>query len=444
MNEEITVTQEMREAIDLVEKTGQNVFITGKAGTGKTTLLQYIVDNVRTKNIVVTASTGIAAVNAGGVTLHSFLGIPFGFLDPTAKIKANLPPSKQEVVFRTDTLIIDEISMVRPDIMDYVDRKLRMIKRVDEPFGGVQIVMFGDLYQLPPVVKSDENTVLKMFYPHHYFFFARIFRECGFRIVELDTVFRQKDELFVSILNNMREYRLTSDDLEDLSSLRDLKRSSDYSSGAIHICTHKTDVETINRTMLGEPTAQFTATLSDKFPKDALPCDMLLCLRPGARVMTLTNDKSQGHFNGSLGTLEEIGDESLVVRLDNGNLCNIQKATWQAFEYTSSDGKIIKSVKGTCTQFPVTLAWAVTIHKSQGLTFDNIIIHAKRIFCPGQLYVALSRCTSMEGVAMDSFVSRRQILPEPMLLRFEKAYRANNNIFDKQVYRQLCNESTES
>ena len=431
----MTITDEMKKAIELIETTNDSVYITGKAGTGKTTFLKWLVSNCK-KKFVVTASTGIAAVNAGGVTLHSFLNIPFGVHNPNSAIH-QFNTAKIELMNTIDALIIDEISMVRPDTIDYIDQKLRMYRNSDEPFGGVQIIMFGDLYQLPPVVTNNEKDILLQFYRGVYFFYAYVFRKHGFHIVELNHIFRQTNQRFIEILNNIRSYKLTQEDIEDLEELRDRKLSENYDNKYIHICSYRKDVQRINEELLGEPSHTYYATIEKDFNLNAAPCDRKLSLRVGARVMMLINDKAHVYCNGSLGVVIGLDDKVVKVRLDNGCTVAVERCEWSAQEYKMKNGKIISEVKGTCKQFPLTLAWAITIHKSQGLTFDNVVVHTKGVFCPGQIYVALSRCTSLEGIASDVFIDRRHILPDEELLAFEKAYNATNNFFNRETYKLM-------
>lgn len=425
---EITITDEMAKAIELIEQTNQHIFITGKAGTGKTTFLRHIVNNLE-KRFVVTASTGIAAINAGGVTLHSLLRIPLGTLSPMSPLKGMVPKDTFQLLNSIDALIIDEISMVRPDVLDFVDRRLKQVRGSDESFGGLQIIMFGDLYQLPPVIKREEAEILDQFYAGDYFFNARAFEQKGFNVVELNHIFRQSDPRFIEILNNIRTYQITEDDIEDLSELRDRYMSNQFKSQHIHICTHRKDVERINNELLGEATHTFEAEIKNDFNIGHAPCDNVLNLRIGARVMTLVNNRSQGYCNGSLGVVEAIDDDKIAVLLDNGCHVIVEKFTWECCDYKLTNGKIEKQVKGTCTQFPLTLAWAITIHKSQGLQFPNIIIHTKGTFCSGQIYVALSRCTSLEGIICDSFINKRHIMPDKALLDFEATYQASQNYY---------------
>ncbi len=444
MMTDITITDEMARALEIVQNTNESLYITGKAGTGKTTFLKYLVENI-SKRFIITAPTGVAAVNAGGITLHSFLNIPFGPLGPTAAADSKFFANKKYLANCIDVLIIDEISMVRADVMDFIDKKLRMYRQNAQPFGGIQLVMFGDLHQLPPVVKADEREFIENMYRGPYFFNASVFREKGFRVIELTHIFRQTDENFITILNHIRNYELSFDDLQVLSELRDKELSTNFDSKYIHICSHRQDVANINSSLLGEATHHYPCTIEGDFPDSNAPCDITLHLRVGARVMTLVNDREGHYYNGSLGVIEELNDSKVIVQLDNGYLVEIGKYVWEQCEYKAVEKiennvpvkKIERVVKGTCKQFPLALAWAITIHKSQGLTFDNIVIHSKGMFCPGQLYVALSRCRTLEGIASESFITKRMIFPDYELTAFEKAYKANNNIFDRHAYHTM-------
>lgn len=430
------LTSEMTKAFQLIEGTTQCLYITGKAGTGKTTFLKYIVEHT-SKRLIVTASTGIAAINAGGVTLHSLFKIPLDIQNPNTTLRSRINPDSTKLFESLELLIIDEISMVRPDTIDFVDRVLRLYRMNDEPFGGVQVVMFGDLYQLPPVVRNDEKNVLLTLYRGVYFFYAHIFKDCGFQLIELTKVFRQSDERFVEILNNIRNYKLTNRDINDLDKLRDRRESRNYDNNYIHICSFRKDVQKINAEMLGTPTHVYEAKIDKDFPEGSAPCDKQLQLRVGARVMMLVNDSHKLYCNGSMGTVTALTESTVSVKLDTGIDIAVQPFKWSAHEYKVKDDKIEKLDKGCCQQFPVTLAWAITIHKSQGLTFDKIVLHTRKIFAPGQLYVALSRCTSMQGIISESYIDKRFIIPDNELIAFEKAVKANGNIFNRDTYRLM-------
>ena len=432
------ITDEMKVALDLIENTNESLYITGKAGTGKTTLLRYVVSSIK-KSFVVAAPTGVAAVNAGGVTLHSLLNIPFGCLTEKTPI-GGLVPSKRKLIQTLEVIIIDEVSMVRPDVMDFVDRKLRVYRQCNQPFGGVQIIMFGDLYQLPPVVKAEEWDILRNIYKGQYFFFAQVFASMKFKVIELTNIFRQTDQRFIEILNNIRKYEIFPEDIDDLAECRNTGAGTDFESTAIHVCTHRADVQRINSALLGTPTFVSKAVIKDRFNENAAPCDAELKLRVGARIMMLTNNKEAGYCNGSLGyvsniELDSAGTPKVAVELDNGVVTEVAPYTWEAFEYEVDKKQMVnKKTVGSCTQLPLSLAWAITIHKSQGLTFDNIIIHARKAFCPGQVYVALSRCKTLDGLKLDSFITKKAIMPDSDLIKFESLLQQSNGEFTPVVY----------
>lgn len=435
----MTITNEMQEAIDLIQNTNQNLYITGKAGTGKTTFLHYLMSHV-TKRMIVAASTGIAAINAGGVTLHSLFNIPFGVIVEGQNLSSSFHPEKAQILNQIDVLIIDEISMVRADVLDFVDWKLRQYRLSDDPFGGVQIVMFGDLYQLPPVCKRNESNILLHYYSSPYFFDSKVFTTEGganFKVIELSHVFRQSDQRFIEILNNIREYNITQEDIDDLGSLRDRADSENFGTTSIHICAYRKDVQAINKRLLGTPTHTYNAQISGDFPESSAPCEHKLELRVGARVMMLVNDPTKLYCNGSLGWVTALTDSSVTVRLDNGYSVAVGASEWKNNEYKMKDGKIQTVEKGSCKQIPIALAWAITIHKSQGLTFDHIVIHTKGVFAPGQVYVALSRCTSMEGISSDTFIDRRHILTDRRLQVFHHACKLTNGIYDRNTHKMM-------
>lgn len=430
---DMILTDEMQKVLDLVKNTDENVFVTGKAGSGKTTFLKYLIANCG-KNCMVAAPTGVAAINAGGVTLHSLFGIPFGPITPYDKLENRFSEYKTELLLKLDLLIIDEISMARADIIDTIDRKLRWVCECNEPFGGVQIVMFGDLFQLPPVIKKQDREILSNYYDDFFFFNAQVFKRVGFHVVELSTIFRQTEPEFINVLNRIRNYRVTSDELDVLSELKNRSASNDYDGEYIHICTHRVDVEKINTDKLGDKDIYvYDVSMKGIFPESSVPCDLHLKLRVGARIMALVNDPLKGYYNGMLGVVTALEENVIKARMDNGLPVKFERHTWSNMQYILKDNQICKEEIGSCTQFPLTLAWAITIHKSQGLTFDKIVLHVSRTFCPGQLYVALSRCRTLGGIVSDAFITKKMVIPEYTLIDFERAYKSEGNYYGKRI-----------
>lgn len=430
---DMILTDEMQKVLDLVKNTDENVFVTGKAGSGKTTFLKYLIANCG-KNCMVAAPTGVAAINAGGVTLHSLFGIPFGPITPYDKLENRFSEYKTELLLKLDLLIIDEISMARADIIDTIDRKLRWVCECNEPFGGVQIVMFGDLFQLPPVIKKQDREILSNYYDDFFFFNAQVFKRVGFHVVELSTIFRQTEPEFINVLNRIRNYQVTSDELDVLSELKNRSASNNYDGEHIHICTHRVDVEKINTDKLGDKDIYvYDVSMKGIFPESSVPCDLHLKLRVGARIMALVNDPLKGYYNGMLGVVTALEENVIKARMDNGLPVKFERHTWSNMQYILKDNQICKEEIGSCTQFPLTLAWAITIHKSQGLTFDKIVLHVSRTFCPGQLYVALSRCRTLGGIVSDAFITKKMVIPEYTLIDFERAYKSEGNYYGKRI-----------
>lgn len=436
MDNDIILTEEMKRAFDIIENTQDNIYITGKAGAGKSTFLKYLKEHSK-KRFLISAPTGVAAVNVGGATLHSLFNIPFGFIaidvDPAAKYNKYT----EELMRNFDTLVIDEVSLLRPDVLDYIDRTLKMYRRSGLPFGGVQMVLIGDLFQLPPVVKKDEEDLMHLYYEGPYFFYACAWEDKGFHVCEFTHIFRQSDPVFIDMLNHIREYELSIEDANVLKSLKNEEIANDYNNGFVHLCAKKDKVAEINTAMLGAPEKTFIGSYEGKFSKDACPCDEILNIRIGARVMTLTNDSDKKYYNGSTGTVRSFTDDAVVVKLDSGDLVTITKYKWADVAYTMNDGQITQYERGTFTQFPLALAWAITIHKAQGLTFDKVAIHFNYAFAPGLLYVALSRCRSLEGLVSENYLSRRHILVDRCLKSFYTAVRKTGNYFDKNTIKYI-------
>lgn len=414
-------------AASYVNSTNRHIFLTGKAGTGKTTFLREIVRNTY-KNAAVAAPTGIAAINAEGVTLHSLLQLPFGTFIPEEiayserNIQVNTPASlfkearfgaqKRKLINELELLIIDEVSMLRADLLDCIDATLRRLrKRRFDPFGGLQILFIGDLMQLPPVVKQEEVQLLSQYYASPYFFAARALKDDPPIRVELDKVYRQSDQHFIDLLNRLRHNELDYDDVVLLNE----KYTDDISDldGYIHLTTHNNKADKINTTKLADLStkeASFQADLTGDFPENAYPTEPVLKIKEDAQVMFIKNDPSgKGQFfNGKIGRVSSLED-GIKVKFDDGKEVNVEQYEWENVRYVldKTTKEVEKKVLGTFKQFPVKLAWAVTIHKSQGLTFEKAILDLEGTFAAGQLYVALSRLTSLDGLVLSSPLPKR-------------------------------------
>lgn len=411
-------------AASYVNTTNRHIFLTGKAGTGKTTFLKYIVQNTF-KKTVIAAPTGIAAINAGGVTLHSLLQLPFGTFIPEniplhdSGIQLNTPrtlfqkskfnATKRQMLNEVELLIIDEVSMLRADLLDCIDHTLRYIRRNQKPFGGVQILFIGDLMQLPPVVKDDEKRFLNQFYSSLYFFQSRALLSSPPIHVELKKIFRQQDQDFIDLLNRLRYNEQTDEDLLFLNRYYNPDFFQSEESGYIYLTTHNYKADKLNAQKLQELDAfeySFHASLDGDFPENMFPTTEELILKEGAQVMFIKNDPSgEGQFfNGKIGTVSSLSDEEIWVRFEDQSEVQVQPYLWENKRYSLDkvSGELIEVYLGGFQQFPIKLAWAVTIHKSQGLTFEKAILDLSDTFAPGQLYVALSRLTSLKGLVLSS------------------------------------------
>jgi hypothetical protein len=421
---------ELRLAEEFVRDTNCNIFLTGKAGTGKTTFLHAIPRMTR-KRFVVTAPTGVAAINAGGVTLHSFFQLPFGPFVPGGQIPVGqhkLRREKKNIIRSLDLLVIDEISMVRADLLDGVDSVLRRYRHSDLAFGGVQLLMIGDLHQLSPVVKNDEWQILQNYYDSPYFFSSTALARTEMIPIELKHIYRQSDPDFIELLGRVRDNRLDVVTLKTLNSRYMPGFSPRDSDGYITLCTHNRNADAINNARLkGLPGKSlcFDAQVQGDFPEYAHPTAAVLEIKAGAQVMFVRNDMSveKRYFNGRIGKIIGISTDAVEVRCpgDSDNI-TVEKVTWENIEYTvdPKTAEISQKLIGTFTQYPLKLAWAITIHKSQGLTFDKAIIDAQAAFAHGQVYVALSRCRSFEGMVLSSPVNPQAVKSDDTVDRFVK------------------------
>lgn len=420
-----------KRVIDFLVNTDKPMFLTGKAGTGKTTFLHYIKNNI-TKNMAVVAPTAIAALNAGGVTINSFFQIPFGPLIPNtsgeihnAEKVSRMSADKAKLLASLQLLIIDEISMVRADTIDRIDSILKIVKGSSRPFGGVQLLMIGDLYQLPPVYQNDW-PVLKAFYTSPYFFNGLIFKTFPVLSFELTEVFRQSDPTFVQILNSIRNADINESLLGILNKQYNPDLAPDTLSDYVTLSTHNSSVSKINESRLENLTGEllvYKATVVGDFPKEAYPAEPELRIKTGAQIIFIKNDSSgkRQYYNGRAAKIIAASENSIQVRfLDDGSEFEVVPETWENVKYAlnESDGKIAESNNGSFTQYPIKLAWAITIHKSQGLTFDKAVIDVEAAFASGQTYVALSRCRTLEGLVLKAPVKAENIITDSRIITF--------------------------
>ena len=444
--------REFQDALNLVRYTRQSVFLTGKAGTGKSTFLRYVCKHTKKKHVVL-APTGIAAINAGGSTLHSFFKLPFYPLlpdDPNfslqrGRIHEFFKYSKQhrKLLEELELVIIDEISMVRADIIDAVDRILRVYSHnLRQPFGGKQLLLVGDVFQLEPVVKADEREILNRFYPFPYFFSARVFTQIELVSIELQKVYRQTDPGFISVLDHIRNNTIEAADLQQLNTRYNVPDSPDDKDLYITLATRRDNVDYINSHKLAELPGEavtFRGKVTGEFPDSSLPTSLDLTLKPGAQIIFVKNDFEKRWVNGTIGVVAgfDLEEETLYVQTDDGKECDVKPETWRNIRYTYNEQKkqIEEEELGTFSQFPVRLAWAITIHKSQGLTFARAVIDLSGgVFAGGQTYVALSRCTSLEGIRLKKPVSRADVFVRPEIVSF--AQRFNNRAAVDRALRQ--------
>ena len=419
-------------AADIVLNTSQSVFLTGKAGTGKTTFLHYIREHAD-KNVIVAAPTGVASINAGGVTLHSLLQLPFEPFIPNLEGKKKLEfhfklrKSKIEMLRELDLLIIDEVSMLRADMLDAIDYLLKRYRNNQQLFGGVQILFIGDMYQLPPVVQQHEWDQMKEYYPSPFFFHAQALQNNMPLYIELKTIYRQSDQVFIDILNRIRNSCTTSADLQILNKRYDPSFKLTEENRYIVLCTHNYKADKINNDELARLTAKavsFSGKISGDFAENSLPTDFNLLLKVGAQVMFVKNDagEKRRYYNGKLAVVSFLSEKKIIVRFENGHEMELEEETWRNVRYSLNEdsGDIQEEELGAFTQYPIRLAWAITIHKSQGLTFDRVVIDAGHAFAAGQVYVALSRCTSLDGIVLFSRITADSIRTDEGAIAFSR------------------------
>ena len=421
-------------ADDFVRHTNRNIFLTGKAGTGKTTFLHSLQENP-SKRMIVTAPTGVAAINAGGVTLHSFFQLPFGpFVPGSETFERNkqrqfrFSKEKKRIIQSLDLLVIDEISMVRADLLDAVDAVLRRHRRNDRPFGGVQLLMIGDLHQLSPVVRHDEWQLLQQQYESVYFFSSKALARRELVTIELQHIYRQSDARFIKLLNFVRDNRLDADSVAELNQRYIQEFTPDDDQGYITLTTHNSSAQATNQKRLQalkEQEHRFQAEISGDFPEQMYPTPADLVLKERAQVMFVRNDPSGDklYYNGKIGKITDISGKTISVRCpgDRDEIV-VEPVGWENIKYTLSreNREIREETIGKFEQYPLKLAWAITIHKSQGLTFDKAVIDAEAAFAHGQVYVALSRCKTLEGMVLSSPIASRGVETDGAVLRFDE------------------------
>jgi len=445
---------EFNYASDFIKHTARLVYLTGKAGTGKTTFLKYLRETTE-KNTVVLAYTGVAAINAGGQTINSFFKIPFGPFVPHDKrlrSKADQKDADRSTIYNyfqytsekigvirgLELLIIDEISMVRCDLLDAVDRLLRVFRRREnEPFGGVQVILIGDTFQLPPIAKKNEWDILKPFYESPFFFSSKVIKNNKPVYIELKKIYRQNEQEFIDLLNRVRINNVTQNELNLLNSRYNPTFSPNGNSNYITLATHIDTVDRTNLAKLSElPTEliSFEATVTDTFPDNIMPTDRILQLKEGAQIMFIKNDRTKRYYNGKITKIYKIEDKSIIVEFSDGDKITVEKQVWNNINYTwnEKEKKIEEEIIGTFAQFPIKLAWAITVHKSQGLTFEKVIADLKDAFASGQVYVALSRCVSFSGLVLNTKIDLGAIITDPEVLRF-----AQNEIPSTLIFQEL-------
>lgn len=436
--------KEFQDAWKLLRFTNRSIFMTGRAGSGKSTFLRYITDNIKKKHVIL-APTGIAAVNVGGQTLHSFFKLPLKPVladDPDfaiSRLRERMKYTRRfiKLLQQLELIIIDEISMVRADTIDFIDKLLRVFCcNMRQPFAGKQLLLVGDIFQLEPVVSSDMRSILRHHYPQPFFFYAKIFSDIALIPIELQRVYRQKETQFVEILDRVRQGKPTPLDMMAINSRvgASVADSDDIKSPVMTLATRRDIVDHINQTRLDairKPSFTFKGRIEGDFPETSLPTSLELTLKEGAQVLFIKNDRERRWVNGTLGQISKIAADLLEVKLTDGNTYIVEPETWAniRYDYDEKKHKVIEKELGSFTQYPLKAAWALTIHKSQGLTFDNIIVDiGQGTFASGQSYVALSRCTSLEGISLVSPVSPRDMVVNPSIVGFSHTFNDQQSI----------------
>jgi len=417
-NGKFDICGEFKEPLELIEDSDKHLFITGKAGSGKSTLLRYFKD-ITKKNIITLAPTGIAAINVAGQTIHSFFSFPLGFIYKE-QIK-KLYRAKKKIIQNLDLILIDEASMVRADMLDAIDYSLRINrKEMDIPFGGVRLALFGDVFQLPPVVERSLKPLIKQHYGHSYFFNAKVIDQIKLHRIALNRIYRQTDKEFIDLLGRIRLNKCNS---QDISMLNARVNAGNIKDDCVTLTTTNKDAEKINNRFLEKIDSKqyyYPAAITDKYKSSMYPTEALLSLKKGARVILLNNDKEKRWVNGTLAEVAAVTKDSVKIRIED-EVYVLERFTWEKIHYTFDDftQEIKQEVDGSFKQYPLKLAWAITIHKSQGQTFEKIIIDIGHgAFSPGQLYVALSRCRSLEGITLDKPLSLDDIIIDENVYKF--------------------------
>jgi ATP-dependent DNA helicase PIF1 len=427
---QIEINEQFRHALDIMENSDRSIFITGRAGTGKSTLLNYF-RNITQKKVAVLAPTGVAALNVKGQTIHSFFKFKPG-ITPDSVNKLRSFNDKESIYHKLDIIIIDEVSMVRADLLDCVDRFLRLNgPESDKPFGGIQMAFIGDLYQLPPVVTGDEKEVFQSLYETPYFYGAQVFESFDMEFVELEKIYRQHDGEFINLLNAIRNNSITEEDLEFLNQRFRPEFEPPPEDFYVYLTTtNKLSEEINNKRLAGLESSlyTFTGSIEGDFGREYLPTAIELQIKVGAQIMMLNNDSEGRWVNGSIGKITDItqsrkGEDIIVAELADGEEVEITPYTWEIFRFFVEAGGLQSEGIGTFTQFPLMLAWAVTIHKGQGKTFDRVIIDiGKGTFAHGQMYVALSRCTTMDGLILKRLALKKHIWTNYQVMDFLTKY----------------------